>query len=303
MIESLKVLRRRIRSIRNTGQITRAMEMVSAAKLRRTEQAWESAKPFYTYLRRLMIHLLFKEKEHDGRTSLQHPFLESRNEGVVCLVVITSDRGLCGAFNTNVLHRAEDFIQHRLGKREVVIYCIGRRGYNYLRRHRVNIIGTVLDTAARFEPEIAEKISAELQDFYLRGEISEIHLLYSRFVSRMHQYPYVERLIPLSRALIKDEEDTREPLSPIDYIIEPDMQTLVNELLPAFLRAKISISLLEAFTSEHSARMIAMTNATRNCAELLDELTLKMNKARQSSITRELLDIVGGSEAFRKAQE
>lgn len=303
MAESLKILRRRIRSIRNTAQITRAMEMVSAAKLRRAELAWESAKPYYTYLRRLVSHLIFNKEEVDEQPIFHHPFLQEQDSGTVCLVVITSDRGLCGAFNSNVLHRAEDFIQHRLGKIDVWVYCIGRRGFGYFRRRGVNIIGKVLDTGASYDPEIAKTIADELQHLYLSGKVSEIHLLYSRFVSRMHHYPYVEKLIPLSQKLLKDEQDKSESLPRIDYIIEPDIQTLVDELLPAFFRAKISISLLEAFTSEHSARMIAMTNATRNCADLLDELTLKMNKARQASITRELLDIVGGAEAFRKAQE
>ncbi len=303
MVEDLKKLRRRIRSLRNTQKITRAMEMVSAAKFRRTEESWNSAKLYYLYLRRIIVRLL-ANRDKFARVVIEHPFLQSNDEqSPDCLVLITSDRGLCGAFNTNLIQYAEEFLHKQSAQKKVVLYLIGRRGYNHFRRQNAEIIGTALDLAARFNLEIVEKIATDLETLFLQKKINTIYLLFSRYISRTTNRPIIETLLPINPEMLAEEEKLTEAEARLDYIIEPDIAGVIAELLPAYLRSKLAQTLLEAFTSEHSARMLAMTNATRNCGELLDELTLKMNKARQAAITRELLDIVSGAEALRKMQE
>ncbi|MCX7766530.1 MAG: ATP synthase F1 subunit gamma [Candidatus Sumerlaeia bacterium] len=303
MVEDLKKLRRRIRSLRNTQKITRALEMVSASKFRRAEESWNSAKPYYLFLRRIIARLL-ANREKFQRFVIEHPFFQSNDEqSPDCLVLITSDRGLCGAFNSNLIQYADEFLHKQSPEKKIVIYAIGRRGFNHFRRQGAEIIGTALELAARFELETVEKIATELETLFLQKKINTIYLLFSRFISRTTNRPVIETLLPINPEILVKEEDLSEAETRLDYIIEPNIMGLIVELLPAYVRSRVAQTLLEAFTAEHSARMLAMTNATRNCGELLDELTLKMNKARQSAITRELLDIISGAEALRKMQE
>ena len=296
-MESLKTLRRRIRSIESTRKITRAMEMVSAAKLRKTEHAWYHAQPYYEQLRHMILRLVFGNMP-EGALGVEHPFLKIPQDGICCLVIISSDRGLCGSFNTNLIHRAEDFFKRHKSK-DIVLYCIGRRAYSYFHQKDYHIVGSVLNLAATVDSETVEKIAGDLENFFLHRNIDEIHLLYSRFVTRIHQYPMIEQILPMTPKTIIEPGTMEGAGDATESIIEPDRASLVDRLLSAYIRAKIRVRLLEAFASEHSARMITMTNATRNCIDLIEQLTLKTNKARQAAITRELLDIVSGGETFR----
>lgn len=271
--------------------------MVSAAKLRKTEHTWYHTRPYYEQIRHMIMRLVFAGKEGE-ELEIEHPYLKTTKNGVTCLVIISSDRGLCGSFNTNIIHRAEDFLRRRRGE-NIVLYCIGRRAYSHFHRYNYRIIGSVLHLAANIDYETIDTITDALEKSFLEGAVTETHFLYSRFISRGHQYPLVEQILPITTKNITEPETMEAFGEAEESIIEPDLASLVGSLLPTYIRAKIRIRLLEAFTSEHSARMITMTNATRNCIELEQQLTLKMNKARQSAITKELLDIVGGAETFR----
>ncbi len=295
-MESLKGLRRRIRSIQNTHQITGAMEMVSAAKLRRTEHAWHSAKPYADMMRDLLFRMLFVEKEAEEFEYL-HPFTTRREGGKTCLVIIASDRGFCAAFNANIFSRANDFIERRKQHKDIVLYCIGRRAVRYFSRREYPLVGSVPGFSVMDEYNVAGRIADNITSLYREEDVNEVYILFTRFISRIHHYPHVEKILPLTRKTLSPPkaESTIRPFYPI---LEPDMETILDRLLPAYLHSYIYIMLLESLTSEHTTRMIAMSNATRNSESLVDDLTLRLNKARQNSITRELLDIVGGSETF-----
>ncbi len=276
------------------------MEMVSGAKLRHTEKMWFSTQVYYESLRDLVVRLILQKKEEDRTDKPLHPFLQTEREGADCLVVITSDRGLCGAFNHTTLSRAEDFIKRREGIKPVVLVCIGRKACNFFSRQPHRIIDSFIDIGGRFSLPLADRITHRLQHLYMHNEIGNLYFLFAHFISRIHHYAFVEKVLPLRLQMFIDEDPRLQYLEHIDYIMEPAEQDLVVSLLPAFFHAKVVKILLEAFTSEHSARMVSMSNATRNSRDLIESLSLRLNKARQASITKELLDIVTGSESLRQ---
>jgi F-type H+-transporting ATPase subunit gamma len=293
MAESLKALRRRIRSIKSTKQVTRAMEMVSAAKLRRAQAALYAARPYIRGLATLLGRLA-PQAEASG-----HPLFAQRHVRKSTLVLFTADRGLCGSYNGNLIRIAEDHLKsHKLGSMNLV--CVGRRGAEYFGRRQWPIaekyagFGGVLDQAK------SDALAQSLVDRFLSQDTDEIYLLYSTFVSTAVSRPTYEKYLDLDLSALMRYAPP-EDREVVDYAFEPSRERVFEQLLPNYLKSKILIAMAEAFTSEHSARMLAMHNASQNCDEMVDSLTLSLNKARQSTITSDLLDIVGGAEALQKS--
>jgi F-type H+-transporting ATPase subunit gamma len=288
MPENLKVLRGRIRSIGKTKKITRAMEMVSAAKLRKSETIMKSSRPFMRKIQELLGRLALST----GAES--HPLFQIKDSGIPLLVVFSSDRGLCGAFNANILKMT---IKEIKKDPDLMIYVLGRKGRDYLNRYYPErIYKELLDVGDALDGEMTDQLSQELQDGFHNGDFSRINILYPRFVSTATNVPTVERYLPLEATAFGIEE--QEAQQPIDYILEPTPERVFDAILPRFLKSKIFLTLIESITSEQSARMLAMNNATKNCDELGDALTLRLNKARQTAITTEIIEIVGGAEAL-----
>lgn len=288
MPENLKLLRGRIKSIQMTKKITRAMEMVSAAKLRKTEGLMKSSRPFMLKIQQLLGRLALS-------TGAQaHPLFQKSETGVPLIVIFTSDRGLAGAFNANILKVA---VRELKANPDLKVFVIGRKGRDYLRRYfRSRIVKELTDLNGRLDAELTDSIGDELLNGFMDGRYSRIEILYPHFVSTATNRPTVERYLPLEAAAFGvTEEDAKDP---IDYILEPSPERVFEAVLPRFLKSKIFLTLAETYTSEHSSRMMAMNNATKNCTELGAALTLRLNKARQAAITTEIIEIVSGAEAL-----
>jgi F-type H+-transporting ATPase subunit gamma len=288
MAENVKSLRRRLRSIKNTKQITGAMEMVSAAKLRRAQALLLAGRPYAAKLQELLGRLA-------SGTSADHPFFEKREVRKRVLVVFTADRGLAGAFNSHIIKRAEAFLKQADVPTELV--CIGKKGYDYFKSRRWPIIFSVTDMGGKLDSEKANDAAVRITKLFTDGIADEVLILYNAFVSMMVYKPTMEKVLPLEPA--EAAASAPKGKGDIDYIFEPSENGVLSTLLPRSILSKIYIVLAETFTAEHSARMIAMSNATKNCEELIDSVSLKMNKARQAGITKEILEIVGGAEALK----
>ena len=287
---SLKDIRRRVESVRKTQQITRAMRMVAAAKLRRAQQGILAARPYAERMSRTLAEVA------GSQTEVSHPLLEAREPVQrVEFAVVTSDRGLCGAFNATVLKCAQSEIAAResAGQR-VSLTAIGRKAADFFRRRRPADIAQSFVGLGRIGYAHAVRIADSLMDRYVSGEIDEVVLVNSEFVSTMTQTPRSERLLPVSPEAVAGAGDGKAP----PYEIEPDAVGLLEVLLPKALTVAVFRALLENQAGEHAARMAAMESATRNTEEMIERLTLQYNRARQASITRELVEIVSGAEAL-----
>ncbi len=280
-------LKRRIRSIRNTMQLTRAMKMVSAAKLRRAQERIFSARPYARQLDAVLQSLASRANPE------LHPLLEVRPEERIELIVVTSDRGLCGSFNTNILKTGVAFLRQQEGK-ALVLQAVGRKGRDFFRRRPWTIRREWADVLRSVEFSLAHEIGEEVSARYTAGEVDAVYLVYNEFKSAVAQRPVVERLLPISKAEV--EEGPKTTIE--DYIYEPDPQSLFLRLLPHHVDMQIYRGLLESQAAEHAARMSAMSAATTNAGELIDQLTLKMNRMRQASITTEIIEVVSGAEAL-----
>jgi F-type H+-transporting ATPase subunit gamma len=294
MPESLKVLRRRIRSISNTKQVTRAMEMVSAAKLRRAQGALLSARPYVRHLEKLLAHVA-PMAEATG-----HPLFSQRHVKRSTLVLYTADRGLCGSYNANLIRIAEKHLKdHRLGSMELV--CLGKKGHEYFSRRHWPIALSITDMGGVLDRKRSDQLANYLKERFLSGQTDEVFLLYSTFINTAHSRPTYQKFLDLDLSdLITPTHKLANTDYQNEYILEPTRERVFERLLPDYLQSKIYITMAETYTSEHSARMLAMNNASSNCDEMADTLTLKRNKARQGSITNDLLDIVGGAEALQQ---
>ena len=286
---TLKAIRKRIGSIRNTQQITKAMKMVSAAKLRRAQEAAVAARPYAEK----MIELL---KNVGARVSSEaHPLLRVREERKLHLVLFTSDRGLCGGYNANLIRAAEAFMRKNAGDKEIELTLVGRKGADYFRRRRANIADRHIGILATPAEELAAQIAQKLIDRFVGGETDAVYILYSRFRSALSQVPTLEKLLPVA---LTDASVTAGQ-QPTEYLYEPGVQELLASLLPRITEVAAQRALLEAIASEHGARMTAMDSATSNASKMMGSLTLQMNRAPQASITRELMEIVGTAEALK----
>ena len=282
---SLKALRKRIATVRSTQQITKAMKMVAAARLRRAQEAAERARPYATKLAELFAAVAA------GCEPEAHALLARRDERRVDLLVLTSDRGLCGAYNANLLRFAATFVRERPGA-EVAVAAVGRKGLDYYRRRGARVVVHRLGILATPAPALAAELAAELTKRFVAEETDAVYLVYNRFRSALSQVPTAVALLPVAAP-------AGDGPPPVDYIFEPPRPELLARLLPRYVEALITQALLEAIASEHGARMTAMDNATTNAAEMIDALTLSMNRARQAAITKELMEIVSGAEALK----
>jgi F-type H+-transporting ATPase subunit gamma len=285
---TLKIIRKRISSVRNTQQITKAMKMVSAAKLRRAQEAAVAARPYAEKMTELLKNVAARV------SSEAHPLLQAREEKKIQLVLFTSDRGLCGGYNANLIRAAEAFIRKNAEK-EVEVTLVGRKGADHFRRRRATIVDRYLNILATPADELAAEIGQKLIARFVNGETDAVYILYSRFRSALSQVPTLEKLLPVA---LSETSDT-EAQQLTEYLYEPGIEQLLASLLPRITDVAMQRALLEATASEHGARMTAMDSATSNAAKMIGSLTLQMNRARQASITRELMEIVGTAEALK----
>jgi len=287
-MRTLRSLRRRIRTIDNTRQITRAMKTVSASKMRRTGERLEAGRPYARCMEELIARLVAATGE------VRHPLVTQRPVERSLLVLVTADRGLCGAFNANIIRSADEFLEEK-GSHSVDLFCVGKRGRDYFRRRGGRIVGEHADLGGTVDVTRIRGITEEIVRRFLSGQADEVFLAYNTFVSVMAYRPRIVKFLPLEAESLGVGAGTK----PLEYILEPDAPTILDRILPRHLDSKVYITLAEAFTAEHSARMVAMSTASDNCQEMIRTLTLEMNKARQASITKELLEIVSGAEALK----
>ncbi len=283
---SLRDIKRRIKSVESTQQITKAMEMVSAAKLRKAQSRVESARPYGLKMQQMLESLA------SAAAGLRHPLFEERDVRKTLLVVVSSDRGLCGSYNTNVIRTASNYLKEALPG-SVSLGFIGRKAADFFKKRPYPIAFSITDLGSKADIVRTRSIAADITEMFISGQVDEVKLLYTRFVSTVSYRITLERFLPVE----KPKSDQDEIAS--DYIFEPDADRIFSDLVPRYCVTKILQAMLEAFASEHGSQMIAMGNATKNAGEMIDHLTLVRNKARQASITKELLDIVGGVEALK----
>lgn len=282
---SLRDIRKRIASVKNTQKITKAMKMVAAAKLRRAEEAVKAGRPFSEKMREVMMSLAARTQAH--------PMLESRPPQRALLILVTADRGLCGAFNTNLQRRAEAFIKEMKAKNiQVDLLTVGRKGNDYFRRRQVTIVEKFNNVLNNISYDLAGQIVSIATEKFLAGDFEEVYVLYNSFRSAVTQVITLRKLLPVA----PDEEDRKPRLA---YLYEPSEEELLDELLPRYVQVQVFTGLLDSVASEHGARMSAMEAATTNAGEMINKLTLKLNRKRQESITTELMEIVGGAEALK----
>ena len=293
---TLRDIQRRIQSVKKTAQITKAMQMVAAARLRRLQEALESTRP-YADKRNQVVGQLVGQIE--GGT---HPLLEERpGPRKMDLLVVSSDRGLCGGLNTNVFRKTRDFLaENKDAYESISLYLVGQKASDFYKRREVTVRQTRTHLfSGRPQFEAVRPIAKDLVGSFLSGETDEVGVMFTQFESVMTQKAIFLPLLPLQKR-VAEEPEGAEPEEVGDYIYEPARETLLEKLLPRYVEVRLFWIILEAQTSEFAARMTAMDSATTNAREMIDRLTLTFNRARQAAITRELMDIVNGAEALRQ---
>lgn len=286
---NLKSIKKRIVSVKNTRQITKAMKMVSAAKLRRAQENVVAARP---YARKLseVLQRLAQSQDGDG-----HPLLEKRISEKALVILVTSDRGLCGGFNANISKVAERFIKEHKGEyTEISLLTIGRKGYEFL-KNRQTIRKNYTGVLSTLNYQTAAMLAQEVIAGYLAGDYDEVFLYYNAFRSVMSQDITLQQLLPITPPEAVGEEAAPPP----EYIYEPSKAALLAELLPKYIEVTMFKAMLESVASEHGARMTAMDSASKNATEMIGKLTLIYNRARQAAITTELMEIISGSESIK----
>ena len=289
---TLRDIRRRIRSVQSTQKITRAMKLVAAAKLRRAQERIVAARPYADKMSALLGSLVSRV----GGES--HPLLAQRAGGRRRLVIITADKGLCGAFNSNILRASLAFLREAGGGADVTLVVVGKKARDFYRRRPWTVKSEMLGFFDRLAYSHAQELAGELMRSYLDEEVDEVQLMYNEFRSVAVQRVKREQLLPLEAAAAAGAEEAGT-----DYIYEPSPEAILASLLPRHVTTQVYRALMESVAGEYGARMTAMEAATKNAKEMIDVLTIQYNKARQERITKELLDIVGGAEALRQAVE
>ena len=282
---NLKDIRDRIKSVKSIQKVTKAMKMVAAAKMRRAQENMEKARPYNHRLVEIIQHLLPSVE----RSML--PILEVREVKRIAYVVVTSDRGLAGSFNSSILRKAHNDIDE-FGKQNVDIFCIGKKAKDYFKSRKYNIIASYSDFWNDLNFNQSMKIGSTIINHFLDLSVDEIRVTYNEFVNVATQATVSEKLLPIE---LNDDE-----LSHTDFLYEPSKDRIVKSLIPRYLNAQVWKYLLESYASEQAARMVAMENATTNSEEMIKNLTLEFNKARQAAITTEMLEIVSGAEALKE---
>ncbi|MCC7370367.1 MAG: ATP synthase F1 subunit gamma [Chloroflexi bacterium] len=287
---SLQDIRRRIRGVRNTAQITKAMELVAASRMRRAQLRVTAARPYAETMRTFISELAAVAA--GSQSDELHPLLEQREVDTVGIIVITADRGLCGALNANVIRRASELILAQT--HPVELMTIGRKGQDFMARRGYKIFASITGIGDRPTYEQIIPIARNVMESFMERRMDECYLVYPEYISTLTQRPRVQKILPIVSG-------GDEPARPVDYIFEPDPKSILNELLPRYVEVLIYEAILEAQASEQSARMVAMRNANQNAQDLIKDLTLVYNKTRQAAITREVIEIASAAE-FMAAQ-
>ena len=283
MAQSLKQIKNRIRSIENTRKVTSAMQMISATKLSRIDTILSQTRPFARKLDGLFASLT------QGRDIVSNPdFSERPQKQRIVLCVITSDNGLCGAYNANILRLAEEFIK-RYDMDKVKLVIVGKKGYNYFKKDKARILHTYIGLNGRYSDKVSQEITQTLSNLFTCARADEIYVAYTYFKNALNSRQQLEKFLNLESP----------PGEKKDYLLEPNISRILDEFIPVYLSTKMRLILLEAFTSEHAARLVAMKTATENAKELLHQLVLLRNKVRQANITREIIEIISSAEALK----
>jgi F-type H+-transporting ATPase subunit gamma len=303
-LANLKQIRKRISSVKSTQKITRAMKMVAGARLTRAQQRITALRPYAVQTGKVLAEVTAAGEAEavESGTESAHPLLARRALKSVLLLVITSDRGQCGAFNTNILRAAERERKQREEQgQKVQLAVIGRKGRDFYQRRRVPLFHIFSGIWEKLEMETARVVARKVLGPFLAGEVDSIQLVYNEFKSAMTQKVVVEPLFPLSPAKAAESKGD-EPVSlinPDEFLFEPNKEALLERLVPMYVEISLLRALYESMASELGARMTAMDSATKNAAEVIGQLTLQYNRARQAAITTELMEIIGGAEALK----
>ncbi len=284
--------RRRIRSVKNTQQITRAMKFIAAARLRRAQETAVSLRPYASGIREVLSSAMSRIENPE-----QFPLLTQRPEEKVLVLVTSGERGLAGAFNANVLRAAFDFLRAKSDK-SVEVITIAKKGRDAFRKRSWKIAAEYVDVTSRADLGKAKEISAEVMKIYMAGGADSVYLIYNEFKNVMMQTLRVEKLLPLERSALGELEKGAPPPSSadaVDYIYEQPAAEIFNKLVPRYVEMQIYRMIAESSAAEHAARMTAMESATSNASDVIDALTLHMNKVRQAAITREIIEVVSGA--------
>ncbi len=292
---TLREIKRRITGVKNTEQITKAMKMVAAARLRRAQDNIINARPYARKISELLGTLLEIEKDIDN------PLLEKRDVNKVALVVVTSDRGLCGGFNMNVIRKTEELLideySEQAANGNVELYCIGKKGYDHFKNTDFKIADSFIGIFSKLHFSFASQMAKELSGKFIAGEYDKIVIVFNEFKSIIQQNLKAQQFLPLEAEKLVEEKSEN---SSVEFIYEPDKAKIINALIPKNLSSQMWRVLLESYAAELGARMTAMDMATENAKELIKSLQLTFNKERQASITKEILEIVSGANALKK---
>jgi len=288
---NLRVIRKRIGSVKSTQQITKAMKMVSAAKLKRAQDAIVAARPYARKMREVVQALAVRAGES------AHPLLSAGEGKKLALLVVTSDRGLCGGFNSTLLRATNRFLREHAGTYErIVLFAVGRKARDFFRRRQVEIRKEYVGILGSLSHAHASTLSGDLVGGFLSGEFDEVQIVFNEFRSAISQTVRFEKLFPIA---IERKESEGPAAVEVDYLYEPSQKEILATLLPKYVETQIFRVLLESVAGEHGARMTAMDSATNNAVDMISRLTLQMNRARQAAITKELMEIIGGAEALK----
>lgn len=282
MLQSLRTIKRRIRSVENTKKITSAMEMVAGAKLKKSETVLRAGRSYFLKLETMLKNLIC------GVDLSAHPLLEERPKNNIGLCVITSDTGLCSTYNDNIIRLAEQFIRGK-GKEKIKLITVGKKAFSYFKKRDFTVLRSYVGLQGVFSQNISDEIANAFTRLFLSKEVDEVFIIYTHFISALKYKPVLEKFLNIERAQAEE----------IEYILEPSKERILEELIPRYVSAKMRAMLLNAFTSEHSARMIAMKAATDNAAGMIESLTLLRNKARQASITKEIIEVSSAAELLK----
>jgi F-type H+-transporting ATPase subunit gamma len=288
---NLRVIRKRVVSVKSTQQITKAMKMVSAAKLKRAQDAVVAARPYARKMREVVQSLAARAGEG------AHPLLSAGEGKKLALLVVTSDRGLCGGFNSNLLRATHRFLREQGGRyEEIVMFTVGRKARDFFRRRGVQIRKESVNVLGSLSFGHAANLSGDLVGGFLAGDFDEVQIVFNEFRSAISQAVRFEKLFPIA---IERKDSGGADAVGVDYLYEPSRKEILATLLPKYVETQIFRVLLESVAGEHGARMTAMDSATNNAVDMIARLTLQMNRARQAAITKELMEIIGGAEALK----
>jgi F-type H+-transporting ATPase subunit gamma len=299
-VATLREIRRRIRSIKNISQVTKAMQMVAASKMRRAQEQALATRPYAAKSWALLTHLAAQRSAGEPL----HALLQVRRVNTVGVLLIASEKGLCGGYNHNINHLAYEYVQHSPNPAKLVV--VGRRGRDFVVRAGLDLTAEFTGLPPQARLSDITPISHILISDFLNGTFDQVVVAYTHFVNTLVQKPVVRTLLPVQHASLgQPGGEGPSPVAeamPVEYIYEPDPRTVLDTVIPRFTEIQIYQALLEATASEHSARMVAMRNATDNAQRLIEDLTLSYHRARQTAITREMLDIASGAEALKQSQ-